>query len=43
MRSNWSGLEDNKDSQARSKPIVHDITSDQETDIDQQPIATVPL
>ena len=43
VRSNWSDSDDDKDSQTRSKPIVYDITSDQETDTVQQPIATAPL
>ena len=41
MRSDWSDSDNDKDSQARGKPIVYDITSDQETEMDQQqPIAT---
>ena len=37
MRSDWSDLDDGKGSQARGKPIVNNITFDQETDMDQQP------
>ena len=43
VRSDCSDSGDDKDSQARGKPIVYDITSDQETDIDKKPIATAPL
>ena len=43
VRSDWSDLDDDKECQARGKPIVYDITSDQETDTNQQPIATAPL
>ena len=32
-----------KDSQSRGRPIVYDITFEQETDADQQPITTAPL
>ena len=42
-RSNWSNLDNDKESQVRGTPIVYDITFDQETDTDQQPIATAPL
>ena len=37
QKSDWSHSDENKDSQVRSRPIVHDITYDQETDKDQQP------
>ena len=30
MRSDWSDSDDGKDNQARGKPFVYDITSDQE-------------
>ena len=43
VRSDWSDSDNDKDSQARGKPIVYDITSDQKTDTDQQTIATAPL
>ena len=36
-------MDDDKDSQARGRPIVYDITSDQETDADQQPITKASL
>ena len=42
VRSNWSDSDNDKDSQARNKPIVYGITSDQETDTVQL-IATAPL
>ena len=43
MRSNWNGSDDDEDSQARGKPIIHDISSDQETDTDQQTTVAAPL
>ena len=43
MRSDWSGSDNDKDSQVRGKPIIHDISSDQETDTDQQTTAASPL
>ena len=43
MRSNWSDSDYGKDNQARGKPVVVDITSDQETDTDQQPSTSTPL
>ena len=43
MRSDWSDLDDDKVGQARGKAIVYNIISDQETDMDQQPIVTAPL
>ena len=43
MRSDWSNSGDDKDSQARGKLIVYDTTFNQESDIDQQHIATTPL
>ena len=43
VRSNWSELDDGKDNQARGNPAVIDITSDQETDMDQQPSISAPL
>ena len=33
MRSEWSNSDDNKDSQARGKPIIHDVSSGWETDM----------
>ena len=43
VRSDWSDLDDDKDSQVRGKPIIYDISFDQETDTDQQPTAAAPL
>ena len=43
VRSDWSDLDDDKDSQTRGKRIVYDITSDQESDKDQQPSTSAPL
>ena len=43
MRSNWTDSDDDKDSQVRGKPIIYNITSDQETDTDHQAIAAAPL
>ena len=43
VRSNWSDSDNDKDSKARGRPIVYDITSDQETETDQQSIAAAPL
>ena len=43
MRSDWSDSDDDKDSQARGKPIIHDISSDQETDTNQQTTVATPL
>ena len=43
MRSNWSDSDDGKDNQARGNPVVVDITSDQETDMGQQPSTSAPL
>ena len=37
QKSDWSDSDNGKDNQARSKPIVIDITSDQEANIDPQP------
>ena len=37
VKSDWSDSNDGKDNQARSKPVVIDITSDQEANIDPQP------
>ena len=37
QKSDWSDSNDGKDDQARSNPIVIDITSDQEANIDPQP------
>ena len=34
VRSNWSDSDDDKDSQARDKPIIYDINSYQEIDTD---------
>ena len=34
IRSDWSNSDDDKDSHARGKPIIHDVSSDQETDTD---------
>ena len=43
MRSDLSDSDDDKDSQVRGKPIIHDISSDQETDTDQQTTVAAPL
>ena len=43
VRSDCSDSYDGKDNQARGKPVVVDITSDQEIDIDQQPKHFNPL
>ena len=43
QKSDWSDSDDDKDSQARGRSIVYDITSNQEKDWDQQPITTAPL
>ena len=48
IKSDWSDLDDGKDDQARSNPIVIDIILDQETTIDPQPStsnfsASIPL
>ena len=43
VQSNWSDSDNDKDSQTRGKPIVYDITSDQETDMHQQPITSALL
>ena len=43
VRSDWSDSDDGKDNQARGKPIVYDITSDQEMDMDQLPSTSAPL
>ena len=37
VTSEWNDLDNGKDNQARSNPIVTDITSDQEANIDPQP------
>ena len=37
QKSDWSDSDDGKDNQARNTPIVIDITSDQEADINPQP------
>ena len=42
MRSDWSDSDDVKDNQARGKPVVVDITSDQEMDMDQNPVLQSP-
>ena len=36
-------MDNGKDNQARGNPVVVDITSDQEPDMDQQPITSTPL
>ena len=36
MKSDWSDSDDGKDNQARKKPIRHDITSDWETEREDQ-------
>ena len=43
MISDWSDSNDDKDNKVRGKPIIHDISSDQEIDTDQQTTAAVPL
>ena len=43
VRSKWRDWDDGKDNQARGNPVVVDITSDQETDMDQQPSTSAPL
>ena len=43
VRFDWSDSDDDKGSQARGKPFVYDITSDQEADTDQEHIAIAPL
>ena len=43
MRSDWSHSDDDKYSQVRGKPIIHDISSDQKTDTDQQTTIAAPL
>ena len=42
VRSEWSDLDDGKDNQARGRPVVVDITSDLEMDMDQQPSSSTP-
>ena len=42
MRSDWSDSDD-KDSQARGKPVIHDVSSDREIDTDQQTTVAAPL
>ena len=37
QRSDWSDSDHSKDNQAKGKPVVVDITSDNEADMDQQP------
>ena len=41
--SDWGNLNDGKDNQARSDPIVPDIISDQEANIDPQPSILTPV
>ena len=41
--SDWSDSDDHKYSQVRGKPVVHDISSDQETDTDQPTTVAAPL
>ena len=43
QRSDWSDLDNDKDSQVRGKSLIYGITSDQETDTDKQAITTAPL
>ena len=43
MRSDWSDSDDGKDNQARKRPIVHHVTSDWETDMDEKTTAAAPL
>ena len=43
MRSDWSDSDDEKDSQVRGIPINHDITSNWETDTDQETTVAAPL
>ena len=43
VRSNWIDSSDGKYNQVRGKPIAYDTTSDQETNMDQQPSTSVPL
>ena len=40
--SNWSDSDDGKDDQAKSNPVVIDITSDQEANIDPEPSSSNP-
>ena len=42
VRSDWSDLHDGKDNQTRGRPIAVDITSDHETNMDQQPSSSTP-
>ena len=37
VKSDWSDSSNGKDNQTRSKPVVIDITSEQEANIDSQP------
>ena len=43
MRSDWGDSDDDKDCQMRGKPIINDISLDQETDTDQQTTVVAPL
>ena len=36
MKSDWSDSDDRKDNQARNRPIIHDISSDWETEREDQ-------
>ena len=42
MRSDWSDSNDSKDNEVRGKPVIVDITSDHEMDMDQQPGTSNP-
>ena len=43
MRSNWSDSNDETDSQTRGKPVIHDVSSDWETDTHQHTTVAPPL
>ena len=42
VRSDWSDSDESKDNQARCRPVVVDITSDNEMDMDQKPVVLPP-
>ena len=42
IRSDWSDADNGKNNQARGNPIVIDINSDHETNMDQQPSTSNP-
>ena len=43
MKSDWSDSDDGKNNQVRGRPIKHNVTSDWETDADQETMAAAPL